>query len=100
MRSHHDALQRAIARDKIPAKLKIQAKPMVAEGDCPKLQKRWKEVIREAEHNMVKVLTDHLEDKMETLNHQIRDTTEKTFLKLRATANLNVTQPIISWRIH
>ena len=92
MQSHHEALQRAVARDRIPAKLKIQAKPLVAEGECPKLLKKWTECVKDAERNMVKVLTDHLEDKIEVLNNQIRDTTEKTFLKLRATANLNTAQ--------
>lgn len=41
---------------------------------------------------MVKVLTDHLDDKMEVLNGQIRESTEKTFLKLRAMAKLSVAQ--------
>lgn len=41
---------------------------------------------------MIKVLTDHLNDKVEILNSQIRDSTEKTFLKLRATAKLSVAQ--------
>lgn len=81
MQSHHDALQRAMAREKIPDKLKIQAKLMLVESNCPKLQKNWKDCIRTAERNMVKVFTDHLEDKIETLNNQISDNTEKTFFK-------------------
>lgn len=48
---------------------------------------------------MVKVLTDHLDDKMEVLNGLIRGSAKKTFLKLRAMAKLSVAQIVIhTWR--
>ena len=89
MQSHRDALNRAVARDRLPAKLRIQTKPIVVYSDDPKFQQKWKECIRTAERNMVKVLTDHLSDRIRTTRHQIKESTEKTFVTLRTRGNLN-----------
>lgn len=89
MRAHHESLSRAVARGKLPMKLRIGVKPVVADSDCPKFQKNWREAIRSAERSMVKTLTDHLADKIETTNHQIRESAERTFVALRSTANLS-----------
>ena len=90
MQSHRDALNRAVARDKLPAKLRIQTKPIVVDGDDPKFQQNWKECIKTAERNMVKVLTDHLSDRIQMTRHQIKENTERTFVALRTRGNLNV----------
>ena len=87
MRAHHQSLSRAVARGKLPLKLRINVKPVVANSNCPKFQKNWREAIRNAEKSMVKTLTDHLADKIETTNHQIRESAERTFMALRSTAN-------------
>ena len=89
MRAHHESLSRAVARGKLPMKLRINVKPVVADSDCPKFQKNWREAIRNTEKSMVKTLTDHLADKIEITNYQIRESTEKTFITLRSTANLS-----------
>ena len=39
---------------------------------------------------MVRVLTDHLTDRIQLTHHQIRENTEKTFVTLRTRGNLNV----------
>lgn len=90
MQSHRDALNRAVVWDKLPAKLRIQNKPIVADSDKPKFQQKWNECIRTAERNMVRVLTDHLTDRIQLTHHQIRENTEKTFVTLRTRDNLNV----------
>ena len=90
MQSHRDALNRAVARDKLPAKLRIQTKPIVANSDDPKFQQKWKDCIRTAERNMVRVLTDHFTDHIQLIHHQIKENTEKTFVTLRTRGNLNV----------
>ena len=41
MQSHQDALNRAVAQDKLQAKLCIQTKPIVADSDDPKFQQKW-----------------------------------------------------------
>ena len=89
MRAHHESLSRAVACGKLPVKLRIQVKPVVAESDCPKFQKNWGEVIRNAEKSMVKTLTDHLVYKIKMANHQIRESTKKRFVVLRSTTNLS-----------
>ena len=38
---------------------------------------------------MVKTLMDHLTDKIKMANHQIRESTKKTFVVLRSTTNLS-----------
>ena len=78
MQSHRDAHNRAVAWDKLPAKLRIQNKPIVADSDKLKFQQKWNECIRMAERNMVRVLTDHLTDRIQLTHHQIRENTEKT----------------------
>ena len=88
--SHRDALNRAVARDKLPAKLQIQTKLIVADSDDPKFQQKWKDCIRTAERNMVRVLTNHLTDHIQLTCHQIKENTEKTFVTLRTRGNLNV----------
>ena len=90
MQSHRDALNRAVARDKLPAKLRIQTKPIVVDGDDPKFQQNWKDCIKTAERNMIKVLTDHLSDRIQMTRHQIKENTERTFVALRTRGNLNV----------
>ena len=40
MQSHRAALNRAVARDKLPAKLRIQTKPIVVDSDDPKFQQK------------------------------------------------------------
>ena len=89
MQSHRDALNRAVARDKLPAKLRIQTKPIVVDSDDPKFQQKWKECVKTAERSMVKVLTDHLSDRIQTTRHQIKENTEKTFVTLRTRGNLS-----------
>lgn len=90
MQSHWDALNRAVARDKLPAKLRIQTKPIVADSDDSKFQQKWKDCIRRAERNMVRILTDHLMDHIQLTCYQIKENTEKTFVILRTRGNLNV----------
>lgn len=77
MKSHRDALNRAVVWDKLLAKLQIQNKPIVADSDKPKFQQKWNECIRTAERNIVRVLTDHLTDRIQLTHHQIRENTEK-----------------------
>ena len=89
MQSNKDALNRAVARDKLPAKLRIQTRPIVVDSDDPKFQQKWKDCIKTAERNMVKVLTDHLSDRIQTTRHQIKENTEKTFVTLRTRGNLS-----------
>ena len=88
--SHRDALNRAVTRDKLPAKPRIQTKLIVADSDDPKFQQKWKDCIRTAERNTVRVLTDHLTDHIQLTRHQIKENTEKTFVTLRTRGNLNV----------
>ena len=89
IKGHHVALTRALARDKLPAKLRIQNKPIVMDSDNPKFQQKWRECIRTAERNMVKVLTDHLVERIQVVNHQIKDIIKRAFLALRIRANLD-----------
>ena len=89
IKGHHVALTRALAQDRLPAKLRIQNKPIVMDSDNPKFQQKWQECIRTAERNMVKVLTDHLVERIQVVNHQIRDITKRAFLALRIRANLD-----------
>ena len=79
-----------MARDKLLAKLRIQTKPIVADSDDPKFQQKWKDCIRRAERNMVRILTDHLTDHIQLTCHQIKENTEKTFVTLRTRGNINV----------
>ena len=90
MQSNRDALNRAVAQDKLLAKLWIQTKPIVADSDDPKFQQKWKDCIRTAERNMVRVLTDHFTNHIQLTRHQIKENTEKTFVTLRTRGNLNV----------
>ena len=85
MQSHRDALNRAVACDELLAKLCIQTKPIVTDSDDPKFH-----FIKTAERNMVKVLTDHLLDRIQMTRHQIKENTEKTFVTLRTRGSLNV----------
>ena len=39
---------------------------------------------------MVKVLTDHLSDRIQMTRHQIKEITEKTFVTLRTRGSLNI----------
>ena len=49
MRAHHKSLNRAVACGKLPVKLRIKVKPVVAESNCPKFQKNWRESSRLSE---------------------------------------------------
>ena len=53
MQSHSDALTRAVARDKLAAKLYIQNKPIVTDNHEPKFQLKLRECIHTAERNMI-----------------------------------------------
>ena len=74
MQSHHESLQKAVARDKILSKLRIQVKRVLAEGDCPKLQRNWTNCWKDKWMKCSQ--TYQIADKIEILNIQIRDTTK------------------------
>ena len=88
MQGHRDSLLKAVAKDRIPNKLKIQIKPIVADNGCPIFQKKWTDCIRAAERMLINVLTDHLKSKIELANNQIREATKKAYFALRTMGNL------------
>lgn len=81
---------KAVAKDRIPNKFRIQIKPVVAESNCPIFQKKWADCICAAERMLIKVLTDHLKNKIELANSQIREATKKTYFTLRTAGKFSV----------
>lgn len=63
MTGYRESFLRAVQRDRIPNKLRIQNKAIVVEADCPIFQRKWKEHIRKTEIRFIQILTDHLKNK-------------------------------------
>ena len=84
MAGHRESLVRAVQRDRIPAKLRVNNKPIVLEGDCPVFQKRWKDHARQAELGFVDILTTHLKSKINLAKTQLAEETEKSYVALRS----------------
>ena len=81
--NHKEALSKAIARGRTPARLRITIKPMVIEKDDPKFISQWETAIRECEQKLATVIIDHLKTTADKTNVAIRTTSKETFQKLK-----------------
>ena len=81
--SHQEALSKAAARDRTPARLKIQIKPMVIDKDNPTFVANWKKAVRECERKLTETIIDHLKNTAEKTNLTIRATTRETYGNLK-----------------
>ena len=83
-RSHLDSLTRAVQKNRIPNKLRINVKPLVIDKENPTFVRKWNDAIRRAELELTKIIIEHLQDVIQQTNAIIRETTEKTYHALRA----------------
>ena len=81
--SHQEALSKAAARDRTPARLKIQIKPMVIDKDNPTFMANWEKAVRECERKLTETKIDHLNNTAEKTNLTIRATTKQTYGNLK-----------------
>ena len=81
--SHQEALSKTAARDRTPARIKIQIKPMVIDKDNPTFVANWEKAVRECERKLTETIINHLKNTAEKTNLTIRATTKETYGNLK-----------------
>ena len=80
---HLEPLQAATEKGKTPNKMKINVKPLVIQKDDAQFQSEWNEVITTSEKAMVQCLMAHLIRIATTTRNNIREESNKAYLKLK-----------------
>ena len=89
--SHLEALDKVVDSGRIPAKLKITTKPLVVNKDDPRFQSEWQAAIRQSENSLIDCIRTHLNRVIDNTNEEIRELTQKSFLTLRSSKDLERT---------
>lgn len=82
---HLEALVRAEARNRTPAKLKIDIQPLVAQKDDPIFKQKWAKAVRAAESKLIGCLVEHLETIISSCNQELEEATTESLEKMRLT---------------
>ena len=97
--NHLKSLQSATSDQRTPAKLRITIKPLVIQKDDPTFVTDWNNAIKTSEMMLCKSLIDHLNRVISSTKDEIRDMTDKTYLKIKKIDPTNA-KTVIKTGIH
>ena len=82
---HLEALTRAEAKNRTPAKLRINIQPLVAQRENATFKVNWETAVRQSESNLMKCLQRHLQHIITESNQELEEATTAAFDNLKQT---------------
>lgn len=83
--SHHESLQTARNKGKIPVKLRVNTQPNVMNKEDAEFQQKWKEATQQCEKKLLDLLIQHLQNIMMTTRNELREESKKCLHQLQTT---------------